>query len=151
MRPLLTARSALPRASSSSFQPSTSLLILARPQYKLFHSSASLLLETETHQPPNNAPPPGLPSSAPRRRPASAVSAPAPPPVQARVKQRITSPSQLPASFGQNQVIPVAESVREELEGIVRAFKAPVRFAFAYGSGVFRQEGYSDKVSSDLS
>lgn len=63
------------------------------------------------------------------------------------MRKPITSPSQLPASFGQNQVIPVAEGVREELEGVVRAFKAPIRFAFAYGSGVFRQEGYSDKVS----
>lgn len=69
-----------------------------------------------------------------------------PPPVHARVRTPITSPSQLPPGFGQNQVIPVAESVREELEGVVKAFKAPVRFAFAYGSGVFRQEGYTDKV-----
>ena len=49
---------------------------------------------------------------------------------------------QLPPSFGRNQIIPVADSTRALLEDIVAQFEAPIRYAFAYGSGVFEQEGY---------
>lgn len=38
------------------------------------------------------------------------------------------------------------DEVRAELEEVMRDFKAPVRFAFAYGSGVFRQNGYNPEV-----
>ena len=149
--PMLARRSAFAFPGTSSSSLSRSSLVLCGSIYKLLHCSATSHIETETHQPLINpqahTPPPGMPAGGPRRRPGSAITAPAPPPVEARLKKPITSPSQLPANFGQNQVIPVAESVREELEGIVKTFKAPIRFAFAYGSGVFRQEGYSEKVS----
>ena len=49
----------------------------------------------------------------------------------------------LPPTFGKNQLLPVADSTRALLESIVSRFDAPVRYAFAYGSGVFEQDGYS--------
>lgn len=52
---------------------------------------------------------------------------------------------QLPASFGRNQIIQVPEQVQRDLEQVLQTFKAPIRYAFAYGSGVFRQAGYTAK------
>ncbi|KXN88066.1 Mitochondrial translocator assembly and maintenance protein 41 [Leucoagaricus sp. SymC.cos] len=49
----------------------------------------------------------------------------------------------LPPTFGRNQLLPVADSTRALLESIVAKFNAPIRYAFAYGSGVFEQDGYS--------
>ncbi|KAG0697626.1 mitochondrial matrix Mmp37-domain-containing protein [Suillus ampliporus] len=51
----------------------------------------------------------------------------------------------LPPTFGRNQVLPVPDSTRALLEDIVGSFEAPIRYAFAYGSGVFEQAGY-DKL-----
>ncbi|KDR82819.1 hypothetical protein GALMADRAFT_57591 [Galerina marginata CBS 339.88] len=48
----------------------------------------------------------------------------------------------LPPSFGRNQLLPVSNSTRALLEAIVAGFEAPIRYAFAYGSGVFEQDGY---------
>src|SRR6266702_1227434 len=48
----------------------------------------------------------------------------------------------LPATFGQNQLLSVSNSTRALLESIVADFNAPIRYAFAYGSGVFEQDGY---------
>ncbi|KAJ7250858.1 Mmp37-domain-containing protein [Mycena haematopus] len=54
----------------------------------------------------------------------------------------------LPPSFGRNQLLPVSNSTRALLESIVEQFDAPIRYAFAYGSGVFEQDGYPVKESS---
>ena len=53
----------------------------------------------------------------------------------------------LPPQFGQNQVLAVPDKTRALLEEIMAGFAAPVRYAFAYGSGVFGQDGYKDSVS----
>ena len=62
--------------------------------------------------------------------------------------QRLSSPSatinHLPPNFGQNQLLSVPDSTRALLESIVSEFNAPIRYAFAYGSGVFSQDGYAD-------
>lgn len=49
-------------------------------------------------------------------------------------------PKNFPSAFGSNQVLPVPEDSQERLAKILSAFDAPIRFAFAYGSGVFPQE-----------
>ena len=54
----------------------------------------------------------------------------------------------LPPSFGKNQLLPVSNSTRALLEAIVAGFDAPIRYAFAYGSGVFEQDGYASSSSS---
>ena len=56
--------------------------------------------------------------------------------------------SKLPPTFGQNQLLPVSQSTRTLLESIVAKFDAPIRYAFAYGSGVFEQDGYANASSS---
>ncbi|KAL8279567.1 hypothetical protein RQP46_008129 [Phenoliferia psychrophenolica] len=57
-------------------------------------------------------------------------------------RKLITSVDQLPTNFGRNQILPVPDEIRVELEGVLAQFKAPVRYAFAYGSAVFPQQGY---------
>lgn len=58
----------------------------------------------------------------------------------------------LPQSFGINQHAAAVSlftaedpQLQRDLEAIVQDFKAPIRYAFAYGSGVFKQKGYSEK------
>jgi mitochondrial translocator assembly and maintenance protein 41 len=41
----------------------------------------------------------------------------------------------------------VSNSTRALLESIVAKFDAPIRYAFAYGSGVFEQDGYPSETS----
>ncbi|KAF9046577.1 mitochondrial matrix Mmp37-domain-containing protein [Panaeolus papilionaceus] len=50
----------------------------------------------------------------------------------------------LPPTFGRNQLLPVSDNTRALLESIVAQFDAPIRYAFAYGSGVFEQDGYTE-------
>ncbi|EKM49529.1 uncharacterized protein PHACADRAFT_265061 [Phanerochaete carnosa HHB-10118-sp] len=65
---------------------------------------------------------------------------PAPRPSVPRTRQALPH---LPPTFGRNQILPVADSTRALLESIVAQFNAPIRYAFAYGSGVFEQDGYT--------
>ncbi|KAJ1597495.1 hypothetical protein NDA14_001817 [Ustilago hordei] len=48
-------------------------------------------------------------------------------------------PPSLPPSFGSNQLVPVSDETNRRLHNVLACFDAPVRFAFAYGSGVFSQ------------
>ncbi|KAI8803858.1 hypothetical protein BJ742DRAFT_472196 [Cladochytrium replicatum] len=45
----------------------------------------------------------------------------------------------------------VEGELEERLHAVLGTFNAPVRFAFAYGSGVFPQAGYSAKVNNQTS
>lgn len=57
--------------------------------------------------------------------------------------------SQLPhCSLGNNQHISIAQDFRESLRQVLWGFRAPIRYAFAYGSGVFAQ---STGISQTLS
>ena len=56
----------------------------------------------------------------------------------------------LPPTFGRNQLLPVSNSTRALLESIVARFDAPIRYAYAYGSGVFEQDGYAESSSSTM-
>lgn len=50
--------------------------------------------------------------------------------------------SELPSKyFGANQHMVINEEFKEALRQILWQFKAPIRYAFAYGSGVFTQSG----------
>ncbi|KAJ9475451.1 Phosphatidate cytidylyltransferase, mitochondrial [Pseudozyma hubeiensis] len=55
------------------------------------------------------------------------------------VSQTKFPPPSFPPSFGSNQLVPVSDETSKRLHGILASFDAPVRFAFAYGSGVFSQ------------
>lgn len=102
----------------------------------------SLATETATSSGPHPPPPP-TPSSQNKHPTAKPLQRsrlnPAPRPAQTHRHQVLAS---LPPSFGRNQFLPVADSTRALLESIVARFDAPIRYAFAYGSGVFEQDGY---------
>lgn len=56
----------------------------------------------------------------------------------------ISAFSQLPSTnFGVNQHMVINEQFKEALRQILWQFRAPIRYAFAYGSGVFPQSGSS--------
>ncbi|KZP33588.1 Mmp37-domain-containing protein [Athelia psychrophila] len=99
-------------------------------------------LSTETHQPPppsnSHAHPPE-----PAKHPSTSKSRILDPRPRPAVSHRHQSLPTLPAGFGQNQMLPVSNSTRALLESIVASFNAPIRYAFAYGSGVFEQDGYT--------
>lgn len=99
----------------------------------------------EPHQPP---PPPSSSSKHPAQPNSSSNSKPRShlyPQPRPAISHRHTSPRtplpKLPPTFGRNQFLPVADSTRALLESIVAKFHAPIRYVFAYGSGVFEQDG----------
>ncbi|SCU99210.1 LAME_0G02278g1_1 [Lachancea meyersii CBS 8951] len=49
----------------------------------------------------------------------------------------------LPTDYGSNQLLAIEPELQKNLESVVSTFKAPVKYAFGYGSGVFQQSGYS--------
>lgn len=64
----------------------------------------------------------------------------------------ITNFSQLPHRlFGANQHIKVNEDFKEALRQILWQFRAPIRYAFAYGSGVFSQTNNTMSDASGMS
>ncbi|KAK0620194.1 mitochondrial matrix Mmp37-domain-containing protein [Immersiella caudata] len=63
---------------------------------------------------------------------------------------KIESFKDLPhVNFGVNQHIPFDAEFKEVLKQIPWQFRAPIRYAFAYGSGVFPQSKSSGKVPTD--
>lgn len=48
-------------------------------------------------------------------------------------------PKDLPPEFGANQVVTVPPENQQRLAKVLSQFESPIRFAFAYGSGVFPQ------------
>src|SRR2546423_10620065 len=54
-------------------------------------------------------------------------------------------------SFGVNQHIIINEEFKEALRQMLWKFRAPIRYAFAYGSGVFPQAGSGSFPSSNVS
>lgn len=53
--------------------------------------------------------------------------------------QNIKKFEDLPKEFGYNQHMSIDQDMVMKLRDIVRSFRAPVKYAFAYGSGVFSQ------------
>ncbi|EJT98715.1 Mmp37-domain-containing protein [Dacryopinax primogenitus] len=89
--------------------------------------------ETELPEPRPTTPPPPF---APVHRPTtSAFIHPRP--------RRVSPPPHpsLPPSFGRNQFLSVPDETKLKLNSVVASFNAPIRYAFAYGSGVFPQTG----------
>lgn len=64
-----------------------------------------------------------------------------------RLRQHHFHPTNIPDSpdFGTNQYMNINEELKQQLKDVVSQFNAPVRYAVAYGSGVFRQSGYDEK------
>ena len=127
--------------------------MLARANARRLPTLVIRFLSTETAavsgpHPPLPPPPPSA-GKHPTAKPTSRSRLnPAPRPA---VSHRSQVLAHLPPSFGRNQILPVADSTRALLEAIVARFDAPIRYAFAYGSGVFEQDGYtsSNPTSKD--
>ncbi|KAI0076700.1 Mmp37-domain-containing protein [Panus rudis PR-1116 ss-1] len=103
-------------------------------------STAIRSFSTETVTSSGSSQPPPPPSKHPTNKPLSRTRLnPAPRPTTSHRRHPFPT---LPPSFGKNQILPVADSTRALLEDIVAQFDAPIRYAFAYGSGVFEQDGY---------
>lgn len=102
-------------------------------------SRRSFSAEPISHSPAQSPPPPPPPLPAAQKSRRSRLN-PSP-----RTLEHSRNPylPHLPPTFGKNQFLPVADSTRTLLESIVSNFSAPIRYAFAYGSGVFEQDGYS--------
>ncbi|KAL8905596.1 MAG: hypothetical protein Q9207_002546 [Kuettlingeria erythrocarpa] len=63
----------------------------------------------------------------------------------------ISTFSQLPSStFGHNQHMIINSDFKEALRQILWQFRAPIRYAFAYGSGVFPQTASASKSASTV-
>jgi len=54
--------------------------------------------------------------------------------------------SQLPQNFGANQHMSIDDTLKETLRSVLWKFNAPIRYAFAYGSGVFQQANSDPKA-----
>ena len=59
----------------------------------------------------------------------------------------ISSFSDLPLEFGYNQHISIDNELRERLRALLWKFNAPIKYAFAYGSGVFTQTNTKTKIN----
>lgn len=58
--------------------------------------------------------------------------------------------SDLPQDFGRNQHIAIDAELREQLRSTLWKFHAPIRYAIAYGSGVFSQGAASNKSKPQM-
>lgn len=105
-------------------------------------------LSTDLHNAPHDLPPPGMGSASSTAKSAAPKYRLTPKPRPAVSHQHSPLPK-LPPSFGQNQLLPVSNSTRALLESVVARFNAPIRYAFAYGSGVFEQDGYVRKEGAE--
>jgi translocator assembly and maintenance protein 41 len=77
---------------------------------------------------------------------------PVPPPLSSVLKGASTSKQititaqhslKLHPKFGKNQNLPIDHDFNERLRSLLNNFHAPIRYAIAYGSGVFPQKGYN--------
>ena len=119
------------------------MLSSTRPSSRRLPSLILRSLATESIPHPPNVPPPPPILDGAKPRPSRLRPRPRP----AASNQRQALPV-LPPSFGRNQLLPVSNSTRALLEDIVNSFEAPIRYAFAYGSGVFEQAGYDKSAGA---
>ena len=112
------------------------------PPNPIVHSSSS---ETKSFSPSKPGPTP-TPSQTSSNRPDSL-----PPDWDESPDYDIHAFSELPSTnFGVNQHIAINKEFREALRLIIWQFRAPVRYAFAYGSGVFPQTASKSASSSSI-
>lgn len=114
--------------------------MLRRYGPRLARTLSTETTSTTTPEPPVPVPPPVTPRGRSSRA-STANGSLAPRRPQPSPSGSVDSTLRLPPDFGRNQLLSVPNSTRALLEDIVGTFKSPIRYAFAYGSGVFEQEG----------
>ncbi|KAK6390511.1 hypothetical protein LTR65_005635 [Meristemomyces frigidus] len=123
----------------------------AQPTHRTFTTTQRPRDQDQKQKQPSPPPSESSKSSSPHPSTSSdAASASLPPGWEDNADfQNITAFSQLPHRFfGHNQHIRVNEDFKESLRQILWQFRAPIRYAFAYGSGVF---GQGKASNTDLS
>ena len=125
------------------------LSIIARPHSRFIVLRTIVIrsISTETATPSKSSPTP--PSPHPNKHPSTSKSRILDPKPRPAISHRHQALPTLPANFGRNQLLPVSNSTRALLESIVAQFDAPIRYAFAYGSGVFEQDGYTPATAKN--
>ncbi|KAF5385681.1 hypothetical protein D9757_005530 [Collybiopsis confluens] len=134
---LLTSPMLSAARNSHRLSPSSSLIVRCLATESTSSSSSEFHPNFPPSQDPNSSSPPKFKSRSslyPRPRPTSSSD------------HRVLS--DLPPTFGRNQLLSVSSSTRALLESIVAQFDAPIRYAFAYGSGVFEQDGYGASATT---
>ncbi|CAG8798047.1 21204_t:CDS:2, partial [Racocetra persica] len=102
-----------------------------------------------------------MPKAATLARPTSPESAKDTPYETSQYQNKSENSFRLSPNFGKNQHLPIDDEFKESLRKILLNFNAPIRYSFAYGSGVFPQKGYEleeikygvisvDKLCKDL-
>lgn len=131
-QPLLREQdSSKPTSDDSDSSSSSSSSIRQQKSAELKQKSATAALDPTAKDSPNQSLPPGWEENA---------------------DYNINKFSDLPHQyFGHNQHIKINEDFKESLRSILWQFRAPIRYAFAYGSGVFGQKSSSGTTASDLS
>ncbi|TRM61092.1 mitochondrial matrix Mmp37-domain-containing protein [Schizophyllum amplum] len=121
------------------------ILAATKPHARSLPALLIRTLATETAQAGGSDLPPYIPPKPPNTPKQRASLGPQP---RQAPSYRSANP-RLPPGFGRNQLLPVSNTTRELLESIVAQFNAPIRYAFAYGSGVFEQDGYRTVEAPD--
>ncbi|CAG8677308.1 2929_t:CDS:2 [Cetraspora pellucida] len=83
-----------------------------------------------------------LPKAVSLARPTSPESAKSTPYDSSQHQNKEENSFPLSPNFGKNQHLPIDDEFKESLKKILFNFNAPIRYSFAYGSGVFPQKGY---------
>ncbi|KAF3928549.1 hypothetical protein ABW21_db0207061 [Orbilia brochopaga] len=122
--------------------PAPSCVVLSDPKSRCFSSTSRRQNAKDDSIPPSTAKEPATEPQPPQS------------PFQYDTQEPDYDTSQyhsLPRSFGTNQYMHINEQLRQNLRQLLWQFKAPIRYAFAYGSGVFSQGTVSsEKPMIDL-
>ncbi|KAA6415130.1 MAG: mitochondrial matrix Mmp37 [Lasallia pustulata] len=146
------------RLSSLRSPPESLSLVPVGPQHRIWSTRSPIrqsLFSTSIRQADEeSSKPPQSPSAekAPSSSPKSANEAKEQPPDwDDNPDLNISAFSELPSSnFGHNQHMIINEEFKEALRQILWQFRAPIRYAFAYGSGVFPQAPGSSSSGSSI-
>jgi translocator assembly and maintenance protein 41 len=121
----------------------SSLIPVARRSTRFVRCLSTEISSSSSVEP--TPPPQPRPSRPQQQQPRSSLTPRKPEPLTSSINNNHVSttsiPLRLPRDFGRNQLLSVPNSTRALLEEIVATFHSPIRYAFAYGSGVFEQEG----------
>lgn len=139
------------RQTSIVAQPVSRRFLATQPARESADSSNSDFVPKTPNSAPSNASPPSKASKSATsvQSSSSNITKQAPLDWEDNPNYNISQFSELPqTNFGVNQHIKINEELREALRRILWQFKAPIRYAFAYGSGVFPQSGSASSSSA---
>ncbi|KAB2579030.1 Mitochondrial matrix Mmp37 [Lasiodiplodia theobromae] len=148
----LSSKGLQPAIASRAAPFQRSLLSCLRPRCRAFH--ASFANSSKASTPSNSSTPPSETkpdlSKSPSPAPSSSVNSSLPDGWEDEPNFNIKTFAELPTGrdFGLNQhMVDMNRDFTEALRQIIWQFRAPIRYAFAYGSGVFPQSSATSSTS----